>query len=284
MRFRRPAILGRDDDRGETPERRQAAEPALLGLLAIEPLGVARNQRRDDRMLRLPGLQKRAAELFAAARAAGRLAQELERALGGARIGIGEPDVGVDHANESEQREVVALGDELGADDEVVGAARRRPRAERAGSRSRRENRTTGRAVRMSGKSAAASSARRSTPGPQAVRVSASWHSGQSFGSALDMAAMVADEGRAEAVLDQPGSAIRALKAMPAGAAERQRGVAAPVEEEQRLLAAGPRLLDAGDRLGDSHRPRGGPSRRRSTVAISGSVAAPKRAGSLSQR
>ena len=34
VRFRRATIFRRDDDRRETPERRQTAEPPLLGLLA----------------------------------------------------------------------------------------------------------------------------------------------------------------------------------------------------------------------------------------------------------
>ena len=76
-------------------------------------------------MLRLPCLQKRVARLVAASRASGRLTKKLERSLGRARIGVGEADVGVDDADESEQRKVVPLGDELRADDEIVGAARR---------------------------------------------------------------------------------------------------------------------------------------------------------------
>ena len=180
--FGRAAVLGRDDDRRQAPERRQAAPPALLGLLAVEPFGVAGNERRDDRMIWLPGLQQRPAQPFAAPRPPGRLAQKLERALGRARIGVGEPDIGVDHADESQKREVVALGDQLGADDEVV--VRRAPprRAGSAGSRSRQGKSDDKTSVRMSGKRTAASSARRSTPGPQAVRVSASWQFGHSFG------------------------------------------------------------------------------------------------------
>ena len=100
--------------------------PPLLGLLPVEPLGVARDERGDDRMLGLPGLQQRMAGALAPPGPPGRLAQELEGALGGARIGVGEADVGVDHADEGEQREIVALGDELGADDEVELALRRR--------------------------------------------------------------------------------------------------------------------------------------------------------------
>ena len=77
-------------------------------------------------MLRLPGLQKRVARLVAASRASGRLTKKLERALGRARIGVGETDVGVDDADKSQKRKVMSLGDELRADDEVVGALCRR--------------------------------------------------------------------------------------------------------------------------------------------------------------
>src|ERR1700691_3800629 len=50
--------------------------------------------------------------------------------------------------------------------------------------------------------------------------------------------AMVADELLAEAVIDQPGVAVRAGEAEAAGAAQCQRRVTAAVEEEQRLFAA----------------------------------------------
>ena len=53
---------------------------------------------------------------------------------------------------------------------------------------------------------------------------------------ALDMAAMMADQRPAEAVVDQPGRAVRALEAVAAIAAQRQRRIAAPVQEQQRLL------------------------------------------------
>ena len=62
------------------------------------------------------------------------------------------------------------------------------------------------------------------------------------------MAAMMANERGAKSVLDQPGGAIGAFEAMSARSAQRQRRVAAPIEEQHRLLALGPRLLDAGDR------------------------------------
>ena len=126
VRLRRAAVLGGNDDRRQAPERRQAAEPSLLRLFTIEPLGVAGHERRDDRMFRLPCLQQRMSRLVAAPGAPGRLTQELERALGRARIGVGEADVGVDDADKGQKREVVPFGDQLRADDEVVGAFRRR--------------------------------------------------------------------------------------------------------------------------------------------------------------
>ena len=62
---------------------------------------------------------------------------------------------------------------------------------------------------------------------------------------------MVADELPAEAVIDQPGVAVRAGEAEAAGAAKRERRIAAAVEEKQRLLAA----FDCGlDRAGERGR------------------------------
>src|SRR5260370_39379953 len=57
-------------------------------------------------------------------------------------------------------------------------------------------------------------------------------------------AAMMANETLTESVIDQPGIADGAGKAMPAGPAQRQRRVAATVEEQQRLLAPLDRRLD----------------------------------------
>ena len=50
-------------------------------------------------------------------------------------------------------------------------------------------------------------------------------------------AAVVAVQAMAEAVLDQPRRALRALEAVAAAAAQRERRVAAAVEKQQRLLA-----------------------------------------------
>ncbi|MCY1558592.1 hypothetical protein D9M68_955410 [compost metagenome] len=52
------------------------------------------------------------------------------------------------------------------------------------------------------------------------------------FGRAHFMAAMVAHQNAAEAVLHHPGRTIGTLILMAAGAAQGQRGIAAPVEEQ----------------------------------------------------
>ena len=84
--------------------------------------------------------------------------------------------------------------------------------------------------------------------GHQALGVAAA---GAGFRPLLRMAAMVAEQHAAEAVLDQPGRAVGALEAVAAGAAERQRRIAAPVEEQQRLFVPLERL---GDRLDQRRR------------------------------
>src|SRR5262249_53435827 len=58
---------------------------------------------------------------------------------------------------------------------------------------------------------------------------------GQAFGAAgrqrLRMTAMMTEKAPGKAVLDEPGSAARALKAMATGAAQGQRRVAPAIEE-----------------------------------------------------
>src|SRR5262249_53225024 len=56
--------------------------------------------------------------------------------------------------------------------------------------------------------------------------------------------ALVTYEPTLEPVLDEPTVAGRALEAEPAGAAQGQRGVAAPIEKQERLVAACDRVAD----------------------------------------
>ena len=160
-------------------------------------------------------------QFLASPGAPGRLTQELERALGSSRIGVGEADVGVDNADKGEKREIVPLGDELGADDKVIGAVRRR--VELAAQRldpARRIRRQDERAyvekegLRLLGKTLDARPA-----GGERVRLVALR---TELWSALDVAAVMANERGAKSVLDQPGRAIGTFEAMSTSPAQRE--------------------------------------------------------------
>ncbi len=92
-------IRARDDQRGETPVRRPAAGAAVLGLERREPFGVALGQGLEHFGLGLVSLQQHAAGMFGAAGAARHLAEQLERAFGGAQVPAGQAEIGVDHAH-----------------------------------------------------------------------------------------------------------------------------------------------------------------------------------------
>src|SRR5262249_26647789 len=64
-------------------------------------------------------------------------------------------------------------------------------------------------------------------------------------------AAVMTDEGAAEAVIDQPRVAVRAVEAEAAGPAQRKRRIAATIEEQQRLFAP---LECVVHRLGEARR------------------------------
>ena len=70
------------------------------------------------------GLQKADAPPLLAAGAADHLMQQLKRALGRARIAVAEAEIGVDDADQIELGEMMALGDELRADDDIEAALR----------------------------------------------------------------------------------------------------------------------------------------------------------------
>ena len=101
------------------PKGGRCAVSPLGDLLLVEALGIAGDDGAHHRMVGLVGLQQAEALLAGAPGPAGHLAQQLEGALGGARIAIGEAEIGVDHADQRHVREIVALGDELRADDDV---------------------------------------------------------------------------------------------------------------------------------------------------------------------
>src|SRR4051794_19355166 len=114
----------------------------------------------------------------------------------------------------------MALGDELGADDEVVVAARHRlqflAQALDAPRRVGGEDEAAGGGEESFGLLGDALDA--GAAGGQRIGLMALRAEGR---ARFEMAAMVAHQRLAEAVLDQPSRAVRALEAMAAGAAKR---------------------------------------------------------------
>ena len=172
-----------------------------------------------------------------AAGAAGHLIEKLEGALGGAQVAVREAEIGVDHADQRQLREVVALGDELGADDDIDLAVLDRARSGLAAIAAAGDSRST--TARGALRESAPRPPRRCARcrGRTARSECSAPHSGRPRGSAR-RCRNGGIPAAAEAVLDQPGRAVRAFEAMAAGPAERQRRIAAAVQEQQRLLAA----------------------------------------------
>ena len=171
--------------------------------------------------------------------------QQLEGALGGARIAIGEADVGVDDADQRHVGKIVALGDQLRADDNVRLAPRDglqlQPHPFDAAHNVGREH-DNARVRKMRG-GFFRQPLNAGAAGDEMVERAAF---GAGFRALFLMAAMVAHELALEPVLDQPARAVFALETVAADPAQRQRRIAAPVQEQQRLLAARQRLLHRG--------------------------------------
>lgn len=121
------------------------------------------------------------ARLGPAPRTSRHLPDLLKGPLRRAQIAAVQPEVRVDHPDQRQVGEVIALGDKLRADDDVD-VARLHPPDElgRLGGDHIVSEVTT--AIFASGNKAVASSAIRSTPGPQATKVSSPSHSGQARG------------------------------------------------------------------------------------------------------
>ena len=155
-----------------------------------------------------------------------------------------QAEVGVDHADQGQVGEVMALGDHLGADQEVELAVAdlaqqlgrgRRPGQGVAGQQcgpglGEERGDLLGQALdpRAAGRQGILGLAGRAV-----------------LGQRQHVAAVVALQAPDQAVLDQPGGAIGAVQAMAAAAAEGQRRVAPPVQEQQGLLPGRQRLKHA---------------------------------------
>ena len=114
-----PRVGPRDDQGGEPGEGRHARGLACLGLGGQKAVAVARQQGPHDRVGRLVGLDQYPARAFGPAGPAGDLAEQLIGAFAGPQVAAAEPQVGVDHADAGQGREMMPLGDHLGADQQV---------------------------------------------------------------------------------------------------------------------------------------------------------------------
>ena len=122
--FRRVTLARAHDKTGKASERRIAGCFALLDFIPVESIAIAGDERAHHRMIRLMRLQEAYSAPFFAAGAADHLMQELERALGGARVAIAETEIGIDDTDEIELGEMMALGDELRTDNKIEAALR----------------------------------------------------------------------------------------------------------------------------------------------------------------
>ena len=113
-------IAGADDQRRQPAKGRQPGMAARRRLGFEEPVAVAGSECFHDRLIGHPGLDQHAALVLGAAGPAADLVQQLVGPLGGAQIAAGEPEIGVDHADQGQHRKVVALGDDLGPDQQIV--------------------------------------------------------------------------------------------------------------------------------------------------------------------
>ena len=73
-------------------------------------------------MIGLKGLQKPVTGLVAASGATCHLIEKLKRAFRCPRIAAAQSEIGVDHADKRQMREVVPFGDKLGANNNIEGA------------------------------------------------------------------------------------------------------------------------------------------------------------------
>ena len=239
-------VLARNDDRGPAAEGRGARLAAHLGFGRIEGIAVARGQRGNHRRVGVAGLQQHFARFRSASRAPGDLRDLLVGPLARAQIAALEAEIGIDHADQRQLGEMEPLGYQLRADDHVHLACldrsdelrRAAGRIERVGSGDKDT------CLRQAFGHFVGDPFDPGAAGDEAVGFAAF---GAGLGGGRLVPAMVAGEPVGEAVFDQPRAAIGALVAKAAIAAQRQRGIAAPVEEQQRLFAAFQPRLDPVD-------------------------------------
>ena len=235
-------VLARYDDRGPASKGRRVRIAAGLGFGGIEGIAIARGQGGDDGSFRVARLDQHFARLRPAPRTTRHLRHLLIGPLCRAQIAAFQPQIGIDHAYQRQFGKVEALGDKLRSHDHIDCAAFRHGdelcrlvgRIDRVGCDhgDTRIGQDFGHLVRDSLHAGAA--------GDEAIAFAAF---GAYVGRGSFHPTMVASQPCGEAVFHQPGAAIGAFEAVAAVPAQGERGIAAPVEEQQRLLVLGQPVL-----------------------------------------
>ena len=131
------------------------------------------------------GLQETDAAALVAPGAADHLVEQLKSPLGGARIAIAQAEIGIDDADQIEPRKIMSLRHQLRADDDVDAALRNLVELAAHGLDRGDEIARQHHGARV-GKQRAASSCRRSTPGPTATSNSSAAQCGQTCGRGIE--------------------------------------------------------------------------------------------------
>ena len=200
-------------------------------------------------MFRAIGLDECPARLLAAPGAPCHLRHLRPTALARPRIARIERQIGIDHADQRQMWEMMALGDELRADDEIMHTLRHFADGVFQQAAPRQIARQNGEA--RLGKPLHHFLGQSFDPRPAGHELARCRAFGTLGRYRLGVTAMMAHQLFAEPVLHQRGGAIGTIDAMSAGAAQGQRRIAAPIEEEQSLVAA---IEGFGHRLGQRFR------------------------------
>ena len=226
---------------------------------------VTADQRLHHRMLRAERLQQHLARRFRPPGPARNLMQQLHRPLRCAQIAARQAQVGIHHPHQRQMRKMPTLGHDLRADDEVdlppldpVRGVGRGGRAGQGVAGHYQAARIGKQGVGFLGNALDAGADRH-----QAVLRPAGGARGWNV---LRMRAMVARQHLPRPVLHKPRGAIRALHPVPARPAQRERRIAAAVQEQHGLLA--PR--DGGTDRVDQHWRQKPPARRRVHAHVDG--------------
>ena len=232
---RRGLLRVGDHELCDSAERRVGQARAFLHFAGVEGVVVVAPCALDGVVLRGVGLDQDASRGLGSPGSACDLGEELKGALGGAEIGVVQPDIREHDTHELHARKVVPLGHHLGSDQDIdlvvveapqsllgMASALRGVAVEASGSRSRKSDadlllEPLGPHSKERGVGSAAR--------PAFVR------------RGLGMVAVVAPEVVLAGVKDQRNLAVRTVFGVAAVEAEDLRGEAPPIEEEDRLAA-----------------------------------------------